>query len=296
MSARQRRTARLRDWNILSSFWPWVTVPPAVLSIIVGLTLLGHDQRERLHVVISCMLGVVPVLLFHMYRRDVRERTQTERALRDSEERYRQLVELSPNGITVERGGKIVYINPTGARLLGASSTKELIGKRLIDFIHPESRDEVAGRLRQVSEDRVSDHLGEEHFVRLDGNDIEVDVTALAFLQDGAQAVQMIFRDMTDRKQMQKALDASEERLRTVVSHLPIVLFALDRAGTFTLLEGQGVKALGLTSPDVTGRSVFDIYRESPALLNDIGRALDGETFTSIVTLAGREYESWYSA
>ena len=295
MSARQRRTARLRDWNILSSFWPWVTVPPAVLSIIVGLTLLGHDQRERLHVVISCMLGVVPVLLFHMYRRDVRERTQTERALRDSEERYRQLVELSPNGITVERGGKIVYINPTGARLLGASSTKELIGKRLIDFIHPESRDEVAGRLRQVSEDRVSDHLGEEHFVRLDGNDIEVDVTALAFLQDGAQAVQMIFRDMTERKQMQKALDASEERLRTVVSHLPIVLFALDRAGTFTLLEGQGVKALGLTSPDVTGRSVFDIYRESPALLNDIGRALDGETFTSIVTLAGREYESWYS-
>ena len=295
MSSPQQRSGGLRDWNLSSSFWAWITVPPAVLSIVIGLTLLNHDQRERLHVVISCMLGIVPVLLFHMYRRDVRERTQTEKALRDSEERYRQLVEMSPNGITIERGGRIVYINPTGARLLGADSTNELIGKRLIDFIHPESREAVANRLRQVSDDRGSDHLGEEHFVRLDGDDIAVDVTALAFLQDGAQAVQMIFRDMTERKQMQKALDASEERLRTVVSHLPIVLFALDRTGMFTLLEGQGLKALGLIPKEMTGRSVFDVYREAPALLDDIRRALGGETFTSIVKLRGRAYESWYS-
>src|SRR5579864_1406852 len=102
---RSVKSRERRPWPVLSHKWAWITIPPAFLCMIVSLSLLSFDQRVRLQVVTSCMLGIVPVLLFHMYRRDVRERSETERALRESEERYRRMVELAPNGIAVYREG-----------------------------------------------------------------------------------------------------------------------------------------------------------------------------------------------
>ena len=109
-------------WNTTSSIWPWITVPPALLAVILCMSLLGVDGRLTVFVVLTCMLGISPVLLFHIYRRDMQSRDQSERALRESEERYRQLVELSPNGIVVHRLGKILYFNEAFARLVGAPS------------------------------------------------------------------------------------------------------------------------------------------------------------------------------
>src|SRR5208283_1140644 len=125
----RKRSNKTTGLNVLSPLWTWITLPPAFLSIFIGLTLLDRSQRESLHVVISCMLGVVPVILFHMYQRDMRDRRKAQSALRESEERYRQLVELSPNGIVIARNGRIAYANPAGARLLGASTAQELLGR-----------------------------------------------------------------------------------------------------------------------------------------------------------------------
>src|SRR5258708_39948202 len=100
-------------WTVLSPKWAWLTLPPTFVCLFLSLSLMTYDQRVRLQVFTSCMLGVVPVLLFHMYRRDIRETSKTEHALLARQERYRQLVEMSPNGIAVERDGKIVYINPS---------------------------------------------------------------------------------------------------------------------------------------------------------------------------------------
>ncbi|HXA65120.1 MAG TPA: PAS domain-containing protein [Bryobacteraceae bacterium] len=77
---------------------------------------------------------------------------QTEKALRESEERYQRLVELSPNGILVYQLGKIVDMNAAGARLFGASSSIELIGKLLIDFVRLECRLAVEDQMQGVGE------------------------------------------------------------------------------------------------------------------------------------------------
>ena len=181
MPAWLKRARKTSEWNVLSPLWTWITLPPAFLSIFIGLTLLDRSQRESLHVVISCMLGVVPVLLFHMYQRDVRERYKAQAALKESEERYRQLVELSPNGIVVARGERIVYINAAGAKLLGASSAQELLGRRVGEFICPEARTTVTDRLTRVTRNGGADHLGIERFLKMDGNPVEVELTALPF-------------------------------------------------------------------------------------------------------------------
>ena len=295
MQVQANHPLRAPRWNVQSPLWVWLTLPPAILSIVLGLSLLSRDQQMSLHVVISCLLGVMPVILFQMYRRDVRERTHTEAALRESEERYRRLVEWSPSGIAVHRDGKIVYINACGARLLGAESADDLLGKAVIDFVHPEFRTGHDDRLRQQKEDHGLDRLGEEQFLRMDGNPIEVEAMSLPFVHEGERAVQVIFRDVTERRQMQKALQASEDRLRTVVCNLPIVLFALDRNGIYTLSEGKGLNALGLRPGQLVGRPVFDVYRGEPTILDNIRRALAGETFSSTGEVAGIAFETWYS-
>jgi PAS domain S-box-containing protein len=90
---------------------------------------------------------------------------------------------------------------------------------------------------------------------------------------------------------------ASSEAARwvdVVISHAPIVLFALDREGVFTLSEGRGLIGLGLKPGQVVGQSVFEVYAGEPALLGLVRRALAGEAFTTEVEAAGRVFETLY--
>ncbi|MEE8347922.1 MAG: EAL domain-containing protein [Dehalococcoidia bacterium] len=101
--------------------------------------------------------------------------------------------------------------------------------------------------------------------------------------------------DASKRRELEQALRQSEERLHTVVDSTPIVMFALDRQGVFTLSEGKGLDALGLKPGQIVGQSIFDVYREAPQILENVRRALAGETFKSLVEVAGLVFESWYS-
>ena len=92
---------------------------------------------------------------------DVSERKHVEQALQESEERYRSLVELSPDAIIVVSEGKIVFANPAEARLLGAYSSEELIGKSAKNFLHPEDRATVEKRLRRIVEEGEASHVNE---------------------------------------------------------------------------------------------------------------------------------------
>jgi PAS domain S-box-containing protein len=99
-----------------------------------------------------------------------------------------------------------------------------------------------------------------------------------------------------DREQMARALSDSEERLRSVVDSASMVLWALDRDGIFTFSQGRALGALGLEPAEVVGRSVFEMYADSPRILEDHRRALRGEEFTSITEIGGITFESRYSS
>ncbi|MDP2858534.1 MAG: PAS domain S-box protein, partial [Bacillota bacterium] len=98
-----------------------------------------------------------------------------------------------------------------------------------------------------------------------------------------------------DGKRAEEALPESEKRLRAVVSSAPIVLFALDREGVFTLSEGKGLAALGLKPGEVVGRSVFDVYRDVPEIGEKVRRALAGEEFAATVEAAGLTFDCKYT-
>lgn len=97
-----------------------------------------------------------------------------------------------------------------------------------------------------------------------------------------------------ERREAEEALRKSEERLRTFLKNAPVILFAIDSDGNFTLSEGSGLKALGLKPGEIVGTSVFDLYRDTPQILADVKRAQTGEEFTSVVDVAGLVFETKY--
>jgi PAS domain S-box-containing protein len=96
-------------------------------------------------------------------------------------------------------------------------------------------------------------------------------------------------------KQVEKSLIKSEEQLKAIVSNVPVVMWALDKDGIFTLSEGIGLKVLGLKPGEIVGQSIFDVYHDVPQILEDNRRALAGELFSTIVDMGNLVFESHYS-
>lgn len=145
--------------------------------------------------------------------RDTTERKRAEESLTVSEERYRRLVELSPEMIAVHCEGRFVYVNPAGIKLLGASTSQELIGKPILDIVHPDYREQVLERAQQNQEGQQTP-LVEQKFVRLDGQVVDVEATGIPTIYQDKPAVQVIVRDITERMRVEEELRQSEEQLR----------------------------------------------------------------------------------
>ncbi len=131
--------------------------------------------------------------------RDITARRIAEEAAREGEGRYRTLVELVPDGIAVHEGGRVVFVNATGARLMGAQGPQELLGRSLLRFVHPDSRAEARERMRRALEGREAPAV-EERLLRLDGSALDAEVAAIPFTHQGRRAGLVIFREVTERK------------------------------------------------------------------------------------------------
>ncbi len=177
-------------------------------------------------------------------QRDVTEGKRAEEALRESEERYRVLVEFSPNSICVHRDGKLLYVNPAGVRLFGATDLAELVGRSVLDFIHPDSLPVVRERLRRLREGGTAP-LIEERFVTLNGDVRDVEVTAIPITYENGPAAQVIIRDITERKQGEEKLRASEQVARGQVEALTYSLDVLATAPAPDKFLGQMLSTIG---------------------------------------------------
>ena len=131
-------------------------------------------------------------------------RTISDAELRESEERYRRLVEHSPVAVAVHSGGRLVFVNQATARLLGAPDPQQLIGRPMLDFVHPDFREIVIERVRQLAAGARTQPTIEEKFVRLDGTPIDVEVSTIGFTFQGRPAAQVVASDITERKRIER--------------------------------------------------------------------------------------------
>ncbi|MHB8766390.1 MAG: PAS domain S-box protein, partial [Deferrisomatales bacterium] len=153
---------------------------------------------------------------------DVTETRQAEAALVESEERYRGLVESSPDAVFVLREDRLVFCNPAGADLLGAARPAQLLERNFLEFVHPALRDTVAGRLRAVADDDRPSAAAEVTLVTREGATVEAEVAAIPFRDRGRGAVQVLARDVGARRRAEQALRDSEARYRTLVENMEL--------------------------------------------------------------------------
>jgi PAS domain S-box/PAS domain S-box/PAS domain S-box/PAS domain S-box len=143
--------------------------------------------------------------------RDITERKVAEVYLQESEERYRRLVEFSPDAVMVHSCGKIVYVNPAAIRLLGAHDASELLSKSVFDIVHPDYKESVRLRVTTGIIENKTLPLMKEKFLRLDGVAIDVEVAALPIEYDGIPAMQDVIRDITEQQKLQQELLQSQK-------------------------------------------------------------------------------------
>ena len=137
---------------------------------------------------------------------DITARKQAEASLIESEERYRRLVEFSPEPVIVHSAGKIVYANPAAVQVVGAKESSEVLGKPVLDMVHPDYRDFVQSRISRGLQDGKTMPVVEEKFLKLDGTAIDVEVSALPIVFEKKPAIQVVFRDVTEKKKLQSQL------------------------------------------------------------------------------------------
>ena len=211
----EKEKSRYRGNCVKSGFASVAVVPICYRQEVLGAIHLADEKQGKVSPEAVEFLENMAMLIGEaVHRFDI------ETELRESEERYRQLVELSPEGIGVERDDKIVFINTAAARLLGAKSSAELIGRPILDFVHPDYRKRTHRQLDLLRRKQKALPLRENIFLRVDGTTMDVEVAATPLVYENRPAAQIVFRDITERKLAQEIIIADQKQLRLLTAEL----------------------------------------------------------------------------
>jgi len=189
------------------------------------------------------------------------EKEKVEGELRDSEERYRNLIELSPDAVVVHSGQKIIFANNATVKLLGAHSVDEIIGKNTLDFVHPDSLELVKKRIAKMITIGENVPMEDEKFVRLDGVVIDVEVIAAPIIYQEKKAIQVIIHDITERKRAEEIVKISEQKFRAIFDNANDGIILADMK-TKKFYEGNMTfnRMVGYNNDEIKTLGVLDIH------------------------------------
>lgn len=167
-----------------------------------------------------------------MIARDISAAQRTAAALRESEERFRTLVSLSPDAMFVNQDGRVVYMNRRGLQLWRAEREDRILGRSPLELFHPSVHDQVQQRIARLLAEGGTAPLQELLGVAVDGTPMPVETTAAVLLHGGQRAIQVVVRDISERKRAEAALRESEGRIKAIVDNLTEGLIVADMDGT----------------------------------------------------------------
>ena len=230
--------------------------------------------------------------------------------LRESEDRHRRLVELSPEGIMLHDKDHIVFVNQAGAKILGLASPDDVLDAphSYMDFVAEAEREAAAARVARVLEEGLDIPMTERSIRDANGREKHIEVMATPFRRESGDIVALvIFRDITRRKSMERAVRDSEERFRAISEAIPLPIIISD-SDTYTLryINPAVCNQLSIDGDLLDSLTIFDLCRDGEFKRNvqDLirgGRWNDsremevrrpnGETFWARVTTVPMQYQ-----
>lgn len=181
-----------------------------------------------------------------------------ESELRECEEGYKKLFELSPDAICVHSGGKVVLANPAAGRLFDMKNPKDLIGRNVIDFVHPEYIDIAQSRIKTIYEGGMVTPFIEEAFLANDSSIIDVEVGTSTFKYKDMPAILVVARNISQRKRMERDLKANELLLREIIQNISDIIVKADVDGTIKYVTPAKDNVIGYGIDNVIGKNIFD--------------------------------------
>ncbi|GAB4331961.1 MAG: hypothetical protein Kow0010_17630 [Dehalococcoidia bacterium] len=253
------------------------------------LELLGNGRRVPAHVRANALSDGRVLVIF----RDVSERLETERALRESEELFRSTFNDAPTGISVmDRQCNRIWVNQALCEMLGYERD-ELIGNNWLVVTHP---DDLEAELRLTAELKRGErryYQMEKRYVRKDGSVLWALMSGTALRDERGTITRYVahVQDITERKRAEEALRESEERLRSLINEAPIVLLRLDEHGVITFCEGRCLDLLGIAPREVVGRSAWSIALAWPDGVNWLQAVYAGRSVSETIDVGHRAFQ-----
>ncbi|HSO34165.1 MAG TPA: PAS domain S-box protein [Labilithrix sp.] len=199
---------------------------------------------------------------------DLSTTVAAEVTLRESEERFRTLFEVSPDGVLMFVGGVVQHANRAALTLLGAEHLAQLVGRKSTELMHPSNIPLVEKRAAALMAGEVVPVI-DEKYVRLDGEIVDVEVSAARVPLSQGKAFVVIMRDVRDRKESEErarkereahaaSIEARERELwlREIIDLLPTCVYARDDGGVFVLANRALSDLMGLAPRDIVGRTL----------------------------------------
>lgn len=233
---------------------------------------------------------------------DITESKELEAQLRASEQRHRALVELSPHAIYVNYNDTIVFANQACVKLFGAFDASQLLGKPVMECIHPDSRATAQERIARLRSSNQTVAPTEERFMGLDGSPIEVEVAAAPIRFEGNPAIQVILTDIRARKELERALVATNLQLEAILaSATKVSIIAINTDGIITTFNAGAEEMLGYSAEEMIGQPMItalhlpeEIDKHTRDMSELYGASIQGlEALTQQARLGGFDEQEW---
>ncbi len=213
----------------------------------------------------------------YVIHRDVTEKKANEAALRASEQRYRQLLEASPDPITVyDANGVVSYVNPSFEQTFGW--TLEELAGRGIDFVPEQERQRTAEAVQRTLEGE--NVLLETQRLTKDGRLLDIQLKTAAFTDSAGNLAGdiVIYRDISERKKTEEALRASEQRYRQLLDASPDPITVYDASGVAVYVNPSFEQTFGWTLDELAGRGIdFVPEHERRRTAQAVQQTLEGQ-------------------
>ena len=226
------------------------------------------------------------------------ERKQAEEALQESDDLFRSLVDYMHDAmIILNWDGSILFANRAAARIIEYDRAEELVGHNMLEYIHPDSIQKAAEDLEAVKADKMG-FLSEYQLWSVTGRHIWVESIGGKIIFRRATANLACIRDITDRKQAEEALIASEEHYRSLVENASDVVFWTDDTGHFTFVNPAALRISGYKEDEIISKhyKMFirpDMFKEVITLFaNQLIKKIQN-TYSEYPILTKEGHEVW---
>ena len=195
--------------------------------------------------------------------RDNSERKATELAIRESQELYRSLIELSPEGIIIINNRKIEFANREFIKMLKVEREKQIVERSFLDIVKLKDHSNVRKWLKRVEQFKADNEVILAELERFDGSSLFAEVMATPVTIRGEKSAQLFVRDVTQRILTGKELNKERELNENLIKSIPDFIYFKDTSGKFIKINRAFSKALGLKSPEeAVGKSDKHFFYE----------------------------------